>query len=181
MRIAIGGLNLEDTATQLQDGNIKGPAAKIKDSDFLVLLFLQAIRQGSGSGLVDNAPDVQPGDLAGILGGLPLGIIKVGRGGNDGIGYLGPQVGFSGLLELLENHSTDLRGCIFLITYLHEDLPFRALRNLKGHLPDFLTYFLMQPAHETLDGIDRVLRIGNGLPFRRLTHQPVSILGKGHH
>ncbi|MBA7556753.1 hypothetical protein ES705_49471 [subsurface metagenome] len=72
VRITVGGLNLEDTPTQLQDGNVKGSAAKIKDGDSLVLLFVQAIRQGGGGGLVDDAPDVQPRNLAGIFRGLAL-------------------------------------------------------------------------------------------------------------
>ncbi|MBA7641114.1 hypothetical protein ES703_48787 [subsurface metagenome] len=179
--IAIGGLNLEDTIPQLQDGNVKGPAAKIKNSNFLVLFLIQAVGQGGGGGFIDDAPYVQPGDLAGILGGLTLGVVKVGRGGNNGVGHLGSQIGFRGLLELLENHSADLRGRIFFIAYLHQDLSLRALRNLKGHLPDFLADLFVQPAHEPLDGIDRVLRIGHGLPFRRLADQAVTILGESHH
>ena len=53
---------------------------------------------------------MQARDRARILGGLPLGIIKVSRHGNHRPRHGLPEKGFGILLELLEHHRRDLLG-----------------------------------------------------------------------
>ena len=53
---------------------------------FWSVLFINAVGQGRGGGLVDDALDIQAGDLAGVLGGLALGVGEVGRDGDDRLG-----------------------------------------------------------------------------------------------
>src|SRR5699024_3522834 len=63
----------------LQQGDVEGAAAEVEDQDELVLLaLLQAVGQSGSGGLVDDARDLQPGDLAGLLGGLTLSVVEVG-------------------------------------------------------------------------------------------------------
>src|SRR5882762_10176746 len=74
MRVAVGRENLIDVAVaggnELENGNIECAAAEIVDGNFAALLFVQAVGERGGGGLVDEAKNFEAGDLAGVLGGL---------------------------------------------------------------------------------------------------------------
>jgi hypothetical protein len=53
---------------------------------------------------------LRPGDLAGVLGRLALGVVEVGRHGDDRAVDLLAQVVLGGLLELLQDERGDLLG-----------------------------------------------------------------------
>jgi len=52
--------------------DIEGAAAHVEHGDQLLLRLVQAVRERGGGGLVDDALDLEAGDLAGILRGLAL-------------------------------------------------------------------------------------------------------------
>mmetsp|Transcript_7796 Transcript_7796/g.11604 ORF Transcript_7796/g.11604 Transcript_7796/m.11604 type:complete len:199 (+) Transcript_7796:1158-1754(+) len=111
--ITIGGLNLENTPIDLQNGNIKSSSSKIENSNDLAVSLIESIREGSSSGLVDDTHHFETSNLTGILSGLSLGIIEVGRHSDDGLGNRASKEAFSSLLHLAQNHGTDLgRGVL---------------------------------------------------------------------
>ena len=79
VRVAVGGLDLDDALADLEDRDVEGAAAEVVDRDGLVLLLVEAVGQRRRGGLVDDAQDVEPGDLAGVLGRLALRVVEVGR------------------------------------------------------------------------------------------------------
>ena len=120
--VAVGGLDLEDALAQLQDGDVEGAAAQVVDRDLLVALLVQAVGQGGGGGLVDDPLDVEAGDAAGVLGRLALGVVEVGRDGDDRLGDLLAQVRLGVRLELLQDHRADLGRRVGLaVRELHAD------------------------------------------------------------
>ena len=77
----------------LQQGHVERAAAEVEDEDELVLLALvEAVGERGRGGLVDDAQDVQARDLAGLLGGLALGVVEVCGDGDDGVRDLLAQV-----------------------------------------------------------------------------------------
>merc|ERR1719370_2671166 len=66
------------------------------------------VGNGSGSGLVDDSHDSKSSDGSSILGGLPLGVIEVGRHSDDGVGDLLSKESLGSLLHLSEHHCRDL-------------------------------------------------------------------------
>ena len=86
-------------------------ATKVKDYDFLVLVFfIQAVGQGSRRGLIDNPLYFKPRNFTGFLGSLPLGIVEVGRDGNyrtaDGL----TEIILGCLFHFLQNHRREFLG-----------------------------------------------------------------------
>jgi hypothetical protein len=78
--VAGGRLDLDDAVADLEQRDVEGAAAEVEDQDGLLLLALvEAVGQRGGGRLVDDAQDVQAGDLAGLLGGLALGVGEVRR------------------------------------------------------------------------------------------------------
>ena len=77
------GAHLTDPFPHIENGDVKGPAAKVEDQDGLILLLFQTVSQSCRRGLVDDPEHLEPGDVAGILGGLTLRIIEIGGHRND--------------------------------------------------------------------------------------------------
>ena len=157
--ITIGGQDLGHAVAHLNDGDIERAAAQIVDHDLLVFLFINAVCQRSGSGLVDDTLDVQARNGAGVLGCLTLAVVEVCRNGDDCIGDSLAQISLSISLQLLQDHSADLLGSVLLA--------------VQGHL--------VVGAHITLDGRNGVLRVGDGLTLCDLADQTVAGLGKADH
>ena len=67
-------------------GDVEGAAAQVEHQDRLVVLLVEAVGQRGRGGLVDDALDLEAGDLAGVLGGLALRVVEVGRHGDDRVG-----------------------------------------------------------------------------------------------
>lgn len=68
--ITRGGLNGEDTASNIKQGDIESTTAKIEDKDVLLLLGLlvETVSDGSSGGFVDDTEDVKTSNGTRILG-----------------------------------------------------------------------------------------------------------------
>ena len=110
--VAVGGLHLEDAFADLQDGDVEGAAAQVEDRDALVFLLVQAVGQRRAVGSLMMRSTFKPGDPAGVLGGLALGVVEVGRHGDDRLVDLFPQVLLRGLLHLGEDHGGNFGGAV---------------------------------------------------------------------
>src|SRR5699024_402401 len=112
--VARGGadLNRREVVFILADfeqRDVEGAAAEVEDENGLVLLAaLEPVGQGGRSGLVDDARDLEAGDLTGVLRRLALGVVEVCGNGDHCIGDLFLQVLLSVVLELLEDACRDL-------------------------------------------------------------------------
>lgn len=87
----------------MQEGYIECSATKIVDENVPLLVRLsgaKAVGDSSGGRLVDNTENVEASDGAGILGGLTLVVVEVGRHGNDGLLNLHAKLDLSNLLHL---------------------------------------------------------------------------------
>ena len=97
-------LHVERPVAELEHGHVERAAAEVEDEDRLVGLLVEAVRERRGRGLVDDAEDVQAGDLAGVLRRLTLGVVEVRGDGDDGVRDLLAEVRLRVGLELLEDH-----------------------------------------------------------------------------
>src|SRR5690606_30942759 len=60
--VAIGGLYLEDAVADFQNGDIEGTAAEVVDGNRLAFGLVQAVGEGGGSRLVDDAQHFEAGN-----------------------------------------------------------------------------------------------------------------------
>ena len=180
--VAVGASNLEDAVSELQGRDVEGTAAEIVDGDLLVGLLLEAVGQGGGGGLVDDAQHLESGDLAGILGGVALGVVEVSRDRDDRLGDLFTELGLGVTLELREDHRGDLgRGeGLGLPVDLHLDMgvAIGGLHQLVRDAVLLAAALVVLAAHETLHGEDRVLRVGDGLTLGGLADKTLAALAE---
>ena len=65
---------------------------------------------------------VQTGDAAGVLGRLALGVVEVGRDGDDRLVDLLAQIGFGVGLQLLQDHRRDFLRAVPAVAHLDLDV-----------------------------------------------------------
>ena len=124
--------------------------------------------------------EIETRNLAGVLGRLALGVIEICRNGNDSLLDLLTEIGFGGLLHLLQDEGRNLRGGIGLAFDLHPRIPVRGPYDLVG---DKLFVLLdhrvvVAPADEALHRKNGTLGIGDCLAFGRLSNKSLAIVRK---
>ncbi|GAD60122.1 hypothetical protein MBEBAB_2372 [Brevundimonas abyssalis TAR-001] len=176
--VAVGGLHLEHAVADLQDRDVEGAAAQVVDGDLLAVVLVEAIGQRGRGGLVDDAQDLKAGDLAGVLGGLTLGVVEIGRDGDDRLLDLLAQIGLGGLLHLLKGEGGDLLGGIVLAVGAHPGVAIGALDDLVGDHLLVLRHdgVVIAAADQALDGEEGVLGVGDRLALGRLADQGLAVL-----
>ncbi len=143
----------------LEQGDVEGAAAEVEDEDELVFLALvEAVGEGGRGGLVDDAQHVEARDLAGLLGGLALGVVEVRRDGDDRVGDRLAEVLLGVALELLQDARRDL---------------LRACTSCRRSRPGPVG------AHVALDRGDGAVDVGDGLALGGLADQHLAVLGEG--
>ena len=86
MGITRSGDNLEMALVDSEDGDIESTTSEIVDEDVGVLCFLvESVGDSGGGGLIDDSEHIESGDLAGVLGGLSLGVVEVSGDGYNGV------------------------------------------------------------------------------------------------
>ena len=182
VRIPVRGFHLHHAVAHFQHRNIKCSAAQIKHQDGFVGTLVQAIRQGCGGWLVDDAQHFQPGNLACIFGGLALRVIKVCRHRDDSLRNRRTQISLSIRLQLAQDHGRNFLRRISLpgLRDGYARIAVGASHHLIRHQAALRAYFVFTPAHEALDGVHGVLRIDHCLAFGCLPHQLLAVFIKRH-
>ncbi len=98
--IAVGRFHFDYAIADFEDRDVEGAAAEIVNGDGFVLLLVETVGERRRRRLINDALDVETGDLAGVFGGLALGVVEVGRNRDDGFGDLLAEVGFGRFLQL---------------------------------------------------------------------------------
>jgi hypothetical protein len=105
-----GRLDLDDALADLEQGHVERAATEVEDEDGLVVALVEAVGQRGRGRLVDDAADVEARDLAGLLGGLALGVGEVRRHGDHRVGHRSRRGRPRVALELLQHERADLLG-----------------------------------------------------------------------
>ncbi|ENO82962.1 NAD-specific glutamate dehydrogenase [Thauera sp. 27] len=168
----------------LDDRDVEGAAAEVIHGDLGVARLLVHAEGERGRGrLVDDALDLEAGDAAGVLGGLALAVVEVGRHGDDCFGHFLAEVVLGGLLHLAKDLGGNLRRCDLLATHFNPGVAVVGLGDGEGHHGDVLLDFLLfeATADQALDCEQGVLGVGDGLALGRRAAQDFTVLGVGHH
>ena len=180
-RVAVRGLHLEHAVADLEDRNVEGAAAEVVDRDGAGLRLVETVGERGRGRLVDDAQHFEAGDLAGVLGGLALRVVEIGRNGDDRLLDLLPEIGFRRLLHLLQDEGGDLRGRIGLAVGLDPGVAVGGARDLVGdELLVLLDHrIVVAPADQALDREDGLLGIGDRLALGRLADESFAVIGEG--
>jgi len=181
VRVAVRREHLEAVVADSKDRDVERAAAQVVHGDLLVLLAVEAVGKRGGRGFIDDAQHFKARNAARVFRGLPLCVVEIRGHGDHRLFDLRAEVRFRGLTHLLQNHGGDFRRPAGLAHDLDLAVAGRSRGDLVGHRLLFFGHLRMAAAHESLDGIDRVLRIGHSLTLRRGADEPLAVACKCHH
>ena len=163
-RIAASGQHLKHTHAQAQDGNIKSAAAQVINGVNALRRVVQAVGNGSGCGLIDQAQNIQAGELRRVFGGLALRIVKISRHGNDGAIHIVVKAVFGAKAQRGQNLGADFHRAFFTGNGAHFD---HAGRGHQAVGQAFCVGDVGQAAaHQALDRCDGVTGVAGLLRQR---------------
>ena len=171
--VAVGGFHLEQPVVDFQNGHVECAAAQVIDRDGFGFFFIKAIGKCGGCWLVDDAQHFEARDFAGVFGGLTLGVVEVGRHGDDRLGHLFAEIRFGGFFHFAQDERGDLRRRIFFTFCFDPSVAVTAVDDFERHVLLFFREILVvEPAtDQALDCEDSVFGVCDRLPFGRLAHE----------
>mmetsp|Transcript_7280 Transcript_7280/g.18404 ORF Transcript_7280/g.18404 Transcript_7280/m.18404 type:complete len:380 (-) Transcript_7280:150-1289(-) len=183
--VPVGALHLEDTVVDLQNAHIERTTSQIVHDHGLLFVgvLVQAVGQRGGGRLVDDAAHLEAGDLTGILGGLTLRIVEVGRHRDHRLGDRVTQMLLGGLLHLGQHEGGHLGRRILFAAHLHPRVAVGGLHDLvRHHLHVLLCLGVVETTtDQALGRIQRARRVAGRLALRCHTHQTLTLGGERHH
>ena len=178
-RIAARCQNLEDALGEPQDGDVKGAAAKIIDGINSLGTVIQPVGNRCRRWLVEEAQNIDAGKPCGILGGLSLGIIEIGRNGNDGSHQRATKSRFGAVAQDAENVGRHFHRALDAGHGTQLDHA-GGIDKIVGHRFD-MGDIATTPPHEALHGNDGVLWILRLAGLRLVTDFGATICRVMHH
>ncbi len=184
--VAVRGQDLELAlavdVSDLDDRDVEGAAAEVIDRDLAVLaLLVHAIRESCRGRLIDDAPHVEAGDAASVLGRLALRVVEIRGHSDHGIGDGLAEVILGRLLHLHENARRDFRRRHVLALGLEPGVAVLGAHDLVGLERNVLLddRVLETAPDQALHRMERVLRIGDRLALGRLANLDLAVLREG--
>ena len=174
--VAVRADDAEDAVGDFQDRDVERAAAEVEDADRLLALLIEAVRQRRGGRLVDDPRDLEAGDLAGVFGGLALGVVEVGRDGDHRLVDLVAEVGLGRLLQLAERLGGDLRRGELFVADLDLHVVVGGAGDAVGDHLFFRGHLVVAAAHEPLDGVDGLGGVGDGLAARGFADEGFALI-----
>ncbi|ELY45967.1 NAD-specific glutamate dehydrogenase [Natronorubrum tibetense GA33] len=147
-----------DAAAEIENRNVERTATEVVDEHGLVGIVVKPVGHRRGRRLVDDALDLEAGNLAGVFGRLALSVREVRRDRDDGLFDLVAEVVFGVAFDLLEDHRRDLFRRVLLVVYL-----------------DGIVFL----ADVAFDRGDRLFGVLNRLILRRFADESLVVVGKG--
>ena len=181
MRVPVCRPDLKHPLSDIKHGYIKCAAAKVINSNGLILLFIQSISKRRRCRLVYNPLYIKSCYLSRILCCLPLAVIKICRHSYNSLCNRLAEICLGSLFKLLQNKGGNLRRgvSLFHIGNINNSPAVFILNNLvRNHLHLFV-YFVIIPSHKPLYRKDGIFRICNSLPLCHLADQNLAIPCKG--
>jgi len=177
MGVTIGGLDLEDTFLNGEEGDIESTTSEIEDENvaFTFSLFVETVGNSSGGGLVDDTLNIETSNGTSVLGSLTLGVVEVSGDGDDSLLDGLAEVSLSDFTHLDENHGGDLLSLelLGLTLELDRDLGLVGGAGLNGEGPELAIFLdglvLELAANEALGVEDCVLGVTGSLVLSGIT------------
>jgi hypothetical protein len=176
-RISGRGQHLEHATIQAQNRDIEGATAQVVNCKHALRGPVQTVGHGGGGRFIEQSQHIKAGETRSILGGLALGIVKVGRDCDDRASQYVAECRLCPVLEGFENFGRDFDRTA-LARYCFDTRHGGRARTefIRQQVAETL-YVLNTASHEALhrsDGIQRIVRaISSAVAYLRVGILPI--------
>src|SRR6202166_217479 len=179
MGVAVGRKDLVDVAfdggDKFEDGDVEAAAAKIVNGYVAALLFVQAVGEGRGGGLIDETQHFEAGDAAGVFAGLTLGVVEVGGSGDDGAADCFAEERFGPVSQFAQDEGGNSRGSKHFVAEHDANYVFALRIDAKRKKLQLALHVGGAAAHEALHGVDGALGLGEQATARGFANDDAAI------
>ncbi len=181
VHIAAGCFHFHRSSAHLEHRNVVSAAAEIVDDYLFVLVLVQAVSQRGRRRFVDNPAHLETGNLTGIFGRLPLGIVEISRHGYHRFIYFLAERGFGIGFHLLQNHRRNFFRLVPPIGHLYFDAAGGRFFYFVRQIILVVNHFLVAPfpADQALHRRNRVCGINHRLPLGKKSGQTLARFRNG--
>src|SRR5258705_1091655 len=181
VRITGRSTHFDHAVTDVKQAHVERAAAEVENQHGLVALLVQSVGQRRGRGLVDDAQHVEPGDPAGVLGGVALCVVEVRRNGDHRLLDTFTEELAGVVDEFAQDLCADLLRRVLLAAHVEPGGATLALDDVEADRLGFLRYLVETAADEPLRRVDGALRVHDRLSPGQLPDQRLAVFREGHH
>ncbi|SKZ97189.1 NAD-specific glutamate dehydrogenase [Mycobacteroides abscessus subsp. abscessus] len=179
--VAGRGPNLDYALTDVEQTHIERAAAQVEHQYGFMDLLVHAVRQCRRGRLVDDSQNFEASDAAGILGGVALRVIEIGRNGDDRFLHLLAKEPARVVDELAQHQCTDLLRRVLFAPHVESRLTVVTRHDVEADRFGLLRDLIVVTPDEAFRRVDRALRVQDRLSSGQLTHQALATLSEGDH
>ena len=171
--------HLDDAVADVEQRDVERATAQVEDEHGLLPLLVEAVGERGRRGLVDDPQHLEPGDRAGVLRRLPLGVVEVGGNGDHRLGDALAERLAGVVGQLAQDQRGDLLRGVQLAPHLEAHGVVGVLDDLVGDELRLLGDLVPFAPDEALDRVERGRGIEDGLALGDLPHEALAVLGEG--
>ena len=182
VRVTSGGLDLEDTLLNREQGYIECTTTQIEDEHILLsaVLLVETVGNSSSRWLVDDTHHIEASNDTSILGSLTLRVVEVSRHRDDGILHFAAEVGSGSFTHLQEDHRRDFfrrEDLLLTLVFNLDDWLARAVHNREWPVLHVRLHISIRElaANKTLGVEHSVMRVHGHLVLGGITDQTLSV------
>ena len=116
LSVAVAGEDLDDAVLDLGDRDIKRAASQVVDQEPFGFAGMGVVGQHGRGRFVDDANDLQPGELTCLASRLALAVVEEGGHGDHGLGHGVSQRLLGPVLERPEDDRRNFLGPVLFVS-----------------------------------------------------------------
>lgn len=179
--VEIGGIKLKKEVEDLKKRKVESKEEKVIERDGIELDIVEKIGKRRRGRIVDDEKKLKKGDIEGIIGGMKMGVVEVGRKSDEGMSKGLEKVGLRSLINIMKDNRGDMRRRIFIEVKIEKGIEIVEIEDIvrKKIIVIGENRIVIEKENKEIEGKKGELRVGEGMKIRRMKREELVKIGEG--
>lgn len=179
--VEIGGIKLKKEVEDLKKRKVESKEEKVIERDGIELDIVEKIGKRRRGRIVDDEKKLKKGDIEGIIGGMKMGVVEVGRKSDEGMSKGLEKVGLRSLINIMKDNGGDMRRRIFIEVKIEKGIEIVEIEDIvrKKIIVIGENRIVIEKENKEIEGKKGELRVGEGMKIRRMKREELVKIGEG--